>query len=190
MLFFQAGFLFLGLVLLSSAQQVSPIVIYGTGTDDQDNAAVAGTNDMHYTLAYSPYSWIPEPAVIGVQIPSIYVSNSENGQWIGLAADMNQNYDAGNYTYSTMFDLTGFDYTTAQLSLQVAADDNVDIYINGLYTGQYCIDQNWQCFVQRNQFTVNDGFVPGVNVLTFVVYNISARTGLQVVASGKAVVSN
>src|SRR5207249_2044082 len=81
----------------------------------------------------------------------------------------------------TTFDLTGFTPTTAVLTGQFAADNSVTIKLNGNTVGPTA-----PAFDTWTSFTINTGFVSGINTLDFIVNNVSGPTGLRVDISGTA----
>jgi hypothetical protein len=86
-----------------------------------------------------------------------------------------------NYYYTTTFDLTGFDPTSASLDFQFAVDDSlVAVILNGnTLTGFPAGD-----FSLSDTQTINSDFVAGVNTITFETLNGPAEstnpTGLLV----------
>ena len=82
----------------------------------------------------------------------------------------------GLFTYQTTFDLSGLDHTTASILGRWATDDQgIDILINGTATGNTSAS-----FGVFTDFTINSGFIAGVNTLDFVVTNGHGPTGLRV----------
>ncbi|MEJ7607917.1 MAG: PEP-CTERM sorting domain-containing protein [Bryobacteraceae bacterium] len=80
----------------------------------------------------------------------------------------------GDFTYRTNFDLAGFDFATAQLSLRFAVDNDLqDILLNGVSTG--ISGSGFSAF--SPVFKINAGFQAGVNSLDFVTYNRPQATG-------------
>jgi hypothetical protein len=76
---------------------------------------------------------------------------------------------AGTYTYSTTFDLTGFDAASAKLSGSWASDNVGTLWLNGTVYGS-----SNNGFATLSDFYLSgtaSGFVSGINTLTFVVTN-------------------
>jgi hypothetical protein len=118
-------------------------------------------------------------------------------------------HPSGSYTYQTTFDLTGFDPNSAQISGFLAADNAVLVYLNSappagsnssrasaasadvlmsVYAkGGYSFTPG--SFANQS-FSITGGFQPGLNTLTFVVFNevqdSGNPTGLRVAVSGTA----
>ena len=115
-----------------------------------------------------------------------WVQNSPTSSWIGSTSAA-----PGNYTYSTTFDLTGFEAGTAQITGNWAVDNSaVSILLNGLATDiSYDSGANFAAFTP---FTIGSGanFSSGINTLAFTINNFDDGTnnpaGLNVAMSGTA----
>lgn len=194
--------LFAVLLLGSVPAFADPITIFNTGVNSSGGLLTGGGVDPHYTLSTSADSRFPGPDALvvvssGYPLPSEWFTNNSTSQWIapqatnlagsgepGALAD-------GVYIYTTTFDLTGFDLSTAILSGLWSTDNaGLDILINGISTGfTTALDQFGNGFAQ---FSITTGFVSGVNTLDFVVQNgapgyfVNSPTGLRVEISGTA----
>lgn len=87
----------------------------------------------------------------------------------------------GQYLYSTQFDLSGYDPSTASLLAQFAADDSVLlIYLNGNLSNFFLPVTG---FITQSA-AIQSGFVFGINELDFLVVNMDLQsanpTGLRV----------
>lgn len=84
----------------------------------------------------------------------------------------------GNYTYRTTFSLAPTDLSTTMITGQWAADDaGIDVLINGQTTG---ITTGTNRYMAFTPFTINSGFVAGVNTVDFRISNQIGFTGLRV----------
>ena len=95
----------------------------------------------------------------------------------------------GDYTYQTKFDLTGMNPKTAMILGNWACDnEGVEILLNGINVA----DITSSSFGSFEPFTIDSGFVSGINTLDFIVDNTpggsatSNPTGLRVEMSGTA----
>jgi hypothetical protein len=97
-----------------------------------------------------------------------WLANSAKSKWISPSATETWASDAaGNYTYRTVFDLTGFDPSSAQIGISLAADNSVtDVVLNG--TSLKITAGSFTVFTSA---TINAAFVPGVNTLDVIVNN-------------------
>jgi hypothetical protein len=149
--------------------------------------AAPGNADPNWTVTTDP---TPGSTNAFVTDTSGYPFPSWLADTLGLGWDSPQNsYTSGqtdsantNYFYTTSFDLTGLDPTSASLQFQYAVDDSlVAIILNGnVLTGFPAGNFTGLSATQ----TLNSDFVAGVNTLTFEVFNGPATstnpTGLLV----------
>jgi hypothetical protein len=177
----------LALVLIGSAQ-AAPINIYNTGVDANGDVVVGGmVGDQHYTLVSFPTgttAQIKTATSTSEGFPiGPWVGDNSLSRWIGPNTD-NLTGPKGLYTYQTTFDLTGLDHMTASISGRWATDDpGIDILINGNPTG--IIANGFTAFTD---FSINSGFIAGLNTLDFQVLNSRGPTGLRVeIANANAV---
>lgn len=149
--------------------------VFSTGVDGSGNLLPVGTLDSHYSLTVNPAGGTgakaatPNPAWVG---------NTSTSQWVNPSGNGNDNLAAGTYDYVRTFNLTGLIPSTAVITGTWAADNSADIFLNGLNTG---ITKGSFGFQSLDAFTINSGFLPGVNTLDFRVVNEgTGPTGLQV----------
>jgi hypothetical protein len=122
------------------------------------------------TSGYPFGDWIPDTGTYGWDSPQ---SSYTNGQTDAPSTD---------FYYTTTFDLTGFDPTSALLQFQFAVDDSlVAVILNGnTLTG---FDPGSLSSLSATQ-TINSDFVAGINTITFEAFNGPATstnpTGLLV----------
>jgi hypothetical protein len=140
----------------------------------------AGAVDPHYVLAVSADPAYPGPDAIvvndGYPIQSgAWLLNGPNSKWIAPWANQNDSGTngggniAGNYTYQTSFDLTGYDVSKVRLVGGWAVDNlGTDILVNGASTGLTSPG-----FGGLASFTITSaqGLLAGPNTLDFVVTN-------------------
>ena len=167
------------LVLIGSAQ-AAPINIFNTGVDANGDVVAGGTvGDEHYTLTSDPNG-----TITGIKTATAISEGYPIGPWLGdnsLSSWIGPNTvdlvgPGGLFTYQTTFDLSGLDHTTASILGRWATDDQgIDILINGTATGNTSAS-----FGVFTDFTINSGFIAGVNTLDFVVTNGHGPTGLRV----------
>jgi hypothetical protein len=177
-------------IFLFSDVQAASIAIFNTGVDGSNVVLSDGAIDPHYTITSSPSSaYGPEAyaATNGVYPVGggLWILNTSVSKWISPEVNTNQSLAVGNYTYSTTFDLTGLDPTTAVISGNWTTDNpGVDIFINGASTGN--IINNSYSFQSFHAFAITSGFVSGMNTLDFILKNEGGPTGLRVEVAGTA----
>ena len=111
-----------------------------------------------------------------------WLANTATSSWLTPTANQGESFDPsanGLYTWTTTFNLNGYDATTASLSGQFAADNSAVVYLNGNLIGTSSGFSSWSAFS-----ATASSFVAGVNTLSFVVTNqaqdFGNPTGLRV----------
>jgi hypothetical protein len=168
-----------------SAQAAAILGLYNTGVQSGGAGWGAGAGqkpgngaDLHWDLDVSPQAFTGNP------IAAAWISNSTSlaSRWITPKPNGVTSFDPATpvvYTYSTSFDLSGFDPATASFAGRFAADNTVDsIFLNGTQIGSGGSFSDW------SEFAASTGFVSGLNTLEFVVRNFAQDggnpTGLRV----------
>ena len=167
-----------GVLVLTAAASAHAAVIttfYGTGVDGAGALLAAGAVDTHYSVA--PGSG---PFAIGAGgLAASWVANTASSQWISASADTLAG--GGPFVYSISFSLAGLEAASAVLNLDVAADNQVAVLLNGNAAGMVSFP-GWTAFTA---LSISSGFVAGNNTLSFVIPNNDVTaddgpTGLQV----------
>jgi len=144
-----------------------------------------GAKDTSYTLTAVGDPWV------GTVVPVItldnawpinpWMANDTTSKWITPTANQAQSFDAWNagiYTYTLSFDLTGYNASTASFSGRVSSDNTVKVLLNNTEIASGSGFTSW------SDFSANSGFVNGTNTLDFVVTNWAQNggnpTGLRV----------
>ncbi|MER3424248.1 MAG: hypothetical protein C4293_14520 [Nitrospiraceae bacterium] len=145
-----------------------------------------GAVDPHYTLTASADPAFPGPNALVVNSSgppaTLWFANGPNSNWIAPRQDAGASNTVGNYTYRTAFNLAPTDLSTTVITGQWAADDaGIDVLINGGSTG---ITTGTNRFTAFTPFTINSGFIAGLNTLDFRVSNQIGFTGVRVELSG------
>lgn len=181
----------LGALLLAAAVpvQADSIPVFSTGVAVSGGLAANATVDPHYTLTSSADSVFIGPEAYVALTPGVYPFTSwmlgtPNALFIGPRDSLAYPFGTGNYVYTTTFDLSGLDSSTAVLNGGWATDNaGLDILLNGVSLGIAIPNGSDTALTP---FVISSGFVPGVNTLQFVVYNDLAGTGMLVDISGQA----
>ena len=158
---------------LGAAKQSGAVPIPGlfsTGVNGGGAVLPGGSIDAHYTVlggALGPTTFVVvNPAGLG------WIGNTATSAWI--SGDPGANASAATYTYTIAFNLIGFDSSTAVITGQWSADDEGEMFLNG---NPVSASGGSGLFTP---FSINDGFAPGANLLTFEVPNADNNNGLHV----------
>lgn len=154
-----------------------PYSIFNTGVDNSNAPLPFGSVDPHWVLSAAPVGG--PNALVQNPRPGSWVANTSDSQWIGRTANGSQNVPPGLYVFDQAFDLTGFDETTATLTGDWASDNSSQIFLNGVNTGISHVGGG-SAFLAFDTFTLNTGFVPGINTLSMRVLNFGGPGGLHV----------
>lgn len=156
-----------------------PDLVFNTGVNASGALLTDGATDPHYQITTNPDSEFADAFVIDSTIAPVagpWSPNTADSKWIGPRVSGGS--ATGNYTYTTTFDLTGYDASTVAISGDWTSDNaGVDILVNGISTG-----------ISKNDFTTVDSFqiapgsfLSGTNTLDFVVNNNGAgSTGFKI----------
>lgn len=151
------------LAVSTNAQALIIPGLYNTGVNDSGVELSIGSVDNHYALVIPPTgSSAPAYAINNHPAWAVAPAGSE---WIGPLNGNSVGTD-GVYFYTTTFDLTGLDYTTASISGKWAADNDVNLFLNDIDTGLGVVG-----FATLTSFNLTSGFQAGVNTLKYRVDN-------------------
>ncbi|TMP98937.1 MAG: lamin tail domain-containing protein, partial [Verrucomicrobia bacterium] len=162
--------------------------LFDSGVDDAHKALVPGAADPHYLLTVSAQGTPPPPSIAATVIQNhpAWLANDALSSWIGPVNPGTSDVAPGEYRYRTTFSLSGFDPSTAQVVLKVAADNRVNnLLLNG--AGRAISFAGYADFSPN--FSIGDGFVTGANTLEFVTANDSTSpnpAGFRVKLTGTA----
>jgi len=162
-----------------NAHAVDIAGLYNTGA-----GFAAGAQDTNYALSSTTttvdaYGYVTANG--SFPLAGDWLANTATSSWLTPTASQGQSFDPsvnGVYTWTTTFDLTGYDVASASFSGQFAADNSALAYLNGNLIGSSNGFTSW------SSFSASAGFVSGVNTLSFVLTNqpqdFGNPTGLRV----------
>jgi len=166
--------------------------LFNTGVEPNHAPSPGDSNDLHYGLVESPdvANLGPYAKVWTDEYPvPVFVANGPLSSWIGAVA--NDGTAPGRYVYRTEFLIDSADPCTAVLEGSwLLSSSGADILLNGRSTG--ITNTSELPYKVAEEFTIDKGFVAGLNTLDFVVIdsnvvppNLSATyTGLRVQLRG------
>lgn len=157
------------LALSNIPAHAAPITgLFVTGVDGASTVLADGATDTHYAILETGTNAIAmanHPAWIPNDLTSKWVWQQSNGQPTNVTR-----------TFRQTFDLTGLDHTTAAITGTWAVDNSgLNILINGTATGNTAPG-----FTAYANFSINSGFIAGINTLDFVVQDVGVISGFRV----------
>lgn len=165
--------------------------LYSTGVDDTGAVLPNLSRDSHYQLISMPSGSGVGPGTFVADstrfpVSGAWMSNDAASKWIAPQADQStfsNDTGSGVYIYRTIFDLTGYDVSTAHIAGRWSTDNfGQDMLLNGVSLGITHISEPPNTFRYFSDFAITSGFLAGINTLDFVVSNppiISDQTGLN-----------
>lgn len=179
---------YIALAVLPATAAVVTIQLFNTGVDSAGGLLPNATVDPHYAVisAPSPYN----TAYTGDGVDTLggmpWLDDGPNSRWIGVTPWMAEWRPTGTYVFRTTFDLSGMIPSSASINISIASDNTCEVFLNGIHTG---ITTPFAGFDSFSSYTINSGFVNGVNTLDFSVFEPgSTPSGLRVEMTGYATV--
>jgi hypothetical protein len=154
---------------VATAGRVAIPNLLNTGATTMDGAAI-GDNGSAVGWAgidpsNAPFTPIVNTSAQGFPIGP-WLGDNSSSAWVSPSNDTNG--AEGNFQYTTTFDLTGLDPSSAEIFGRWSTDNaGLNITLNGVPTGQ----TNTTQFGGWTNFSLTSGFAAGVNTLTFSVNN-------------------
>jgi hypothetical protein len=162
--------------------------LFSTGLNDQGGVLPVGTADPHWQIKRgSPWSGTP---VVSSDVYFGKVITNAPSAWLTPG---NPTAPSGSsvYTYQTWFWVPPGLEPTARLNGRwVPIISGADILLNGVSMGLHSAYANYSS-PSFSPFAIQNGFLPGSNVLSFLVTNyVATTTGLRVELTGSTVVTS
>lgn len=173
---------------ISQGLYAASVASIATGINSTELPLAAGTIDPAYRLIASAdpslasgnlYVIAPEGGPNEFPFDRYWFANTATSQWIvpypaGIVG-LNATSSAGDYTFRTTFDLTGFNPATARINGLWSVDNvGVEILLNGLAAPQLSPLPDFRSF---ELFEVKNGFIDAVNTLDFILSNNGQTRG-------------
>ncbi len=151
--------------------------LFNTGTNASNLALVGGDGspELHYTI-------VGVGAAPVTYLHPNYIADDANSRWLSETAT--GSFNVATRTFRLVFDLTGFNPSTATLSGDWAGDNCGFVQLNGGPTSG-TLPNSGSCndtvaFQTLTAFSFSSGFVAGLNNLDFVVTDTGAPGGVRV----------
>lgn len=175
----------LALVLVMGLASVNAYAVDIVGLNNTGAGFAAGALDTNYALSSTTTTVGANGYVTAngsFPLAGDWLANTTTSSWLTPTATQGESLDLsvdGIYTWTTTFDLTGYDAATASFNGQFAADNAALAYLNGNLIGTSNGFTSWSSFS-----ATAGSFVAGVNTLSFVLTNQAQSfgnpTGLRV----------
>ena len=157
-------FMIMGVVIYTISVEATPvtITIFGSGKDNLGNFLPGGAVDPHYTI--TGYPGTNTGSISAVVVNAGGLPHGTIAEENSLSPDVQ---GTGDYTYSTTFDLTGLNISTASLTGTWGGDDDPGgVFLNGIVIPYTPLTGPGLGFF-GGTYTAASGFLPGVNTLSF-----------------------
>ncbi|HET9048204.1 MAG TPA: hypothetical protein VFN29_04480 [Chiayiivirga sp.] len=144
------------------------IPVHNTGVDASDVLVTYGAQAAFWTLSAKPVGAVPAIGSLPYRYHvGSYFPDTASAAWVSPEASGGAGV-LGIYTYDLVIDLTGLDPSTAVISGVFGTDNDGAIWLNG---NPPVATTGFAGFGATTPFTVNSGFVSGVNTLHVQVNN-------------------
>ncbi len=169
----------LPLLLIGLSYHASAVALYNTGVDDNNNLLALGATDTHYTVTSSLPSG--PSAAFAVNDAKDYIgywmAPDSSSRWITPFLTVDNYASSGSltaeyYDYTTTFNLTGYDLSTAEIIGKVASDN----YILGVALNGHSLSLSGG-YSSWTNFDFNQYFNQGDNTLVFHTQNLYGASG-------------
>jgi hypothetical protein len=180
---------------LATSLSATTVPVFSTGICSGSNTNLAncqgaagsllnyGVADNNYVFSGFSTADLTEHAIL-----TYLADNVGASEWLTPGSVAGANFSSGSYTATTTFSLAGFNPTTLNLFLDIAADNDVVAALNGTTIlscgGTSCST----AFTSNHSINAGSIALTGVNTLTFTVTkeNNPSPTALRVQVQGNA----
>jgi hypothetical protein len=150
--------------------------VHNTGVDASNVLVAPGAQTSFWTLSAKPAGAVEAIGSTPFRFNCCYFADTATAAWVAPQAGGSAGVN-GVYTYDLVVDLTGFDPATASITGTFGSDNEGSVALNGnapvLITGS-------GDFGAPTAFTINSGFVAGVNTIHVQVNNAGDPTAFFV----------
>jgi hypothetical protein len=155
--------------LSSSLTFAASITVHNTGVNSSDVLVASGSQVSFWTLSGKPVG-APEP--IGgnpFRLNCCYWADTATAAWVAPTSNGNAG-PGGIYTYDLVIDLTGLNPATASISGKFGSDNSGSVFLNANAPVLTQLS-NFSSYPAAANFTINSGFVAGLNTIHITVNN-------------------
>jgi len=152
---------FLASLFLQVIALAGTITVHNTGVNSSDALVAPGAQASFWTLSAEPAGAVEAIGSNPFRFNCCYFPDTATAAWVSPQA--NGNAGAGGfYTYDLVINLTGLDPTTASISGIFGTDNDGSIFLN---SNAAAATTCFACFGAPTTFTINSGFVAGLNTI-------------------------
>lgn len=138
--------------------------LFNTGLNSTNGLISGAENDANWITV------VPEGGAVAYY-NGAYAANGDDSQWISIAEDgANNDTTTRETVFSTTFDLTGYDESTAMITGLWGVDNSATIFLNNNNTN-VALEFGTSSFSSLTNFSISDLFVSGINTLTIELTN-------------------
>jgi hypothetical protein len=163
-------------VLFPIAAFATPITVHSTGVGPGDVMVAPGAQADFWTLLSEPVGASEALGSKAFRFNCCYVSDDAASAWLSPTASGNAGV-SGFYVYEQQVNLTGFDLSTVSISGLFSTDNSGFMRVNG---GPSVATTGYADFGSLWGFTINSGFVAGINSIQIGVNNEGDPTAFRV----------
>jgi hypothetical protein len=159
--------LFSAVLSLPGLALAAPIPVHNTGVNASDVLVAPGGQASFWALSAKPGAAVEVIGSNPFRFNCCYFADTATAAWVSPQAGGNAGA-AGFYTYDLVIDLTGLDPATASITGTFGTDNDGSISLN---SNPPVATQGFAGFGAPTPFTINSGFVAGVNTIHLQVDN-------------------
>ena len=144
--------------------------LYNTGVDNSGAVLPLHSLEQHYSVSGATSIAYVEPAVDYPPLGWAWLAAPPGSAWIGPNSTTNTASPdpVGVYHYTIQFDLSGYNPSDVRIAGSWMTDNTGELLLNGANTG-FTTDP--ESYKHLSSFTLNSGFISGINSLEFRVLN-------------------
>ena len=165
----------LGALLSVASLSAATITVHNTGVNGSDVVQAIGSTTSFWTLTDKPATATETLGSSPFRYNCCYYADNSLSGWVSPTASGNAGV-GGFYTYSLTFDLTGFNAATALITGTFGTDNDGAILLNGATVKT----TGFADFGAPTAFTMNTGFLAGLNTISVKVDNGGDPTAFRV----------
>ena len=169
----------IALLLVPATTWAQPInlTVHNTGVNSSDVLVSAGAQTAFWTMLTAPGGATETVGSNAFRYYNgAYVADSSTAAWVSMAASGNASV-SGIYVYQLLVDLSAVDPATVVITGQFSTDNDGFIRVNG---GANAATSGFGGFGSLTSFTLNSGFIPGMNSIQVGVNNGGNPTAFRV----------